>query len=280
MSLSKRVKRFEQGDFSELREFLKDNPTWDVNEAFSGGWTALHNSCYYKGSCEVVSVLLSHPDINVNKKDTRGRTPFGVAHMHGGKEVMKVLLEDSRVDINTPDRDGCSTFWWASYHGEMRAIKLMIASEKDIDLDAEGVLDHKTYTPVKIAKWNKHAEVVSLLSRFSENQSQVRFEVCRELGLSYSFASQLFATTVFLCDDYFILKSDNRSGGERLSGKMRLRRIKPGVSSDTERFFRIIVRLPIELQMMLSFRVYGSSKENIKSRDSESAFRHLVKTFA
>jgi len=42
------------------------------------------------------------------------------------------------------------------------------------------------------------------------------------------------------------------------------------------RFFDIIKRLPMELQMMLCHRAVGSTKQNILHKDSEAAFKSLA----
>ena len=48
--------------------------------------------------------------------------------------------------------------------------------------------------------------------------------------------------------------------------------------ADTKRFFRIMSRLPLDLQMVLCNRAFGSSKDIILSRDSEPGFQLLTRT--
>ena len=43
------------------------------------------------------------------------------------------------------------------------------------------------------------------------------------------------------------------------------------------RFFAIASKLPLELQMILSYRVIGSMKQNILHQDSEAAFKALAR---
>jgi len=45
----------------------------------------------------------------------------------------------------------------------------------------------------------------------------------------------------------------------------------------TTRFFRIAGQLPMELQMVLCYRVVGRTHEGIRSWDCEAAFRDLTK---
>ena len=262
MSLQERGKLFESGTVQEVKQFLKENPAWDVNEDLRDGYTALHLACGY-GHHEIVSVLVGHPKINVNQKTTHGFTPFLLGCYNERAEAVNVLLKDPRVDINMVDNNGRTPLWRASYVGYVRVIKWMIASGREItNLDRKGKIwiDDEEYTAIEIARHRGHTEVVSLLERFIENQSNTRHRVRAELGLVDKDAAELFVRTVFLCDNFFRLMSDDHSDGNR--------------------FFRIISRLPMELQMALCHRVYGSPKNNIPSKNSEPAFRDLARVLA
>ena len=71
-------------------------------------------------------------------------------------------------------------------------------------------------------------------------------------------AAEVFALTVFLCDDLLQLKPAST----------------PAAAT---RFFAIAKRLPMELQMILCHCVVGSMKQNILHKDSEAAFHSLAK---
>jgi hypothetical protein len=92
-----------------------------------------------------------------------------------------------------------------------------------------------------------------------------------ELGLQDSLAAEVFAMVIFLSDDHLVVRG-NTATMTTTSGSPCEERGK--------RFFRIIVRLPIELQMLLCHRVFGSTKNNILTRNSEPAFRSLAKAFS
>ena len=265
MSLSKEEKKnlFVSGNVQEVKQFLKDNPTWDVNEGLDGDdCAAPHLACVY-GQPEIVSALLANPQTNINQKNKHGSTPFLFGCRNGEVEVVKVLLRDSRVDMNLPDNRGCTPLWWASYFGDVgdvEVIKWMIASGRDLDLDTKGNdWQGNECTAIEFARRESKTGVVSLLERFTLDQEQTRHEIRVELGLIYKDAAELFAMTVFLCDGFL------RIGG-------------PESNSEVGRFFRIASLLPMELQMMLCHRAYGLAKENIPSKDSEPAFKSLAKT--
>jgi hypothetical protein len=158
------------------------------------------------------------------------------------------------------DNYGCTTLWWASYYGHVEVIKWMITLKGyELDLDKKGKLNGKKYTVIEIARERNRTEVVSLLERLIANPTQTRHELRVEFGLVDACAAELFAVMVFLCDDFL--------------------RIKEPTTSSAARFFNIVKNLPMELQMVLCYLVFGSSKENIKSKDSEPAFKSLARTF-
>jgi hypothetical protein len=245
------------GKVEDVKKFLEENPTFNVNEDL-----ALHVACHY-GHHEIVSVLGAYLQMNVNQKDIIGYTPFLLGCYWGKVEVVKVLLKDSRVDINMTDDDERTPLWCASYWGYVEVIEWVIALRGDeLDLDKKGkyYLDEIEYTTIEIARKENKTEVVSLLERFMANPTQTRHELRVELGLVDEDAAELFAMTVFLCDDFLRLKEANSPAAPL-------------------RFFNVASQLPMELQMVLCYRVFGSSKENIKSKDSEPAFKSVARGF-
>ena len=79
-------------------------------------------------------------------------------------------------------------------------------------------------------------------------------------------AAEVFALTVFLCDDLLHLKPTSHPAAT------------PDHATDPTRFFAIVSKLPMELQMILCHRVVGSMKQNILRKDSEAAFKSLARS--
>ena len=127
--------------------------------------------------------------------------------------------------------------------------------------------DGGKYTALEIARTEMNLEVVSLLEKFIDNPSQTRCELRVKLGVFDALAAEYFAIVVFFCDD--------------------LLQIKPFLTTTTTaepdttaavRFFGVISKLPMELQMILYHRAAGSLKQNILRKDSEIAFKSLAST--
>ena len=79
-----------------------------------------------------------------------------------------------------------------------------------------------------------------------------------ELGWYNEVAVEMFALVVFVSDG--LLQTDDAT-----------------TPSPAARFFFIVAQLPLELQMVLCYRVMGSSKVIIRGKESEVAFMELAR---
>jgi len=64
------------GDAKKLAELMKQDPGFNVNKQDGEGHTLLHDACNGDWRSAVISLLLAHPDIDVNFKSSGGTTPF------------------------------------------------------------------------------------------------------------------------------------------------------------------------------------------------------------
>jgi len=248
----------ENGQVEDLLLLLQAHPNL-INSTDTFGWTALHSaSC--NGRTEVVKLLLAHPTINVNLQNSLGQTAISYSCLDRRVSVLQLLLLDPRVNVSLADFDNRSPLWWASRQGFHEVIVFLIASGKDLgDLTQKGKGgdNGKGCTALEIARSYRHTEVALLLKRFMDNPTQTRHEVRGVLGLQDELAAELFAVIIFLCD-----------------GILRLNQTIPAPAT---RFFGIASQLPMELQMILCHRTFGSGKQNIVNKDSEAAFKGLAK---
>jgi len=98
-----------------------------------------------------------------------------------------------------------------------------------------------------------------LIDEYERDPVAVRYRVQRQPGLREYFIGHLFALVIFHSDSFAVIN-------ERLA--------RP----DTRRFFRLCARLPLEVQMVLCNRMFGSPKDIILSRYSEPGFQLLART--
>ena len=246
------------GNVGEVKALLRYNPGLNVNWADENQLTALH--CASKqGNVGVMKVLLAHPDINVNCKDDRGHTPISHGCREAHLSVVRELLMDPRVNVTLADSDGRTPLWWESYLGHCKAVELFVASGRDLHVDRKGKWDANSYTALEIARKRKMTKVVWLLERFTANPAHTRQQIRVTLGMLYpldALAAEVFALTVFLCED--------------------LLQVKPATTT-TARFFAIVSKLPMELQMIMCHRAVGSMKQNVLHKYSEAAFKSLAR---
>jgi len=177
-----------------------------------------------------------------------------------------VLLKDSRVDLNIPNRHGNTPLWTAARWGHTEIIKRWIASGREMDLGNPGNFNLDVLAAATVPnEWetfppSEANELVTLLEKFKENPVETRRGVRLELGLVDEMAAEMFALVVFVSD-----------------GLLEICQGETG-RTPAARFFRITSQLPLELQMVLCYRLADSPKEIIGSRDSDLAFRSLAGT--
>jgi len=160
------------GNETEVRKILKENPSTNVNWKDSG-LAALHLASF-SGHDKVVELLLAHPDIDVNQKDESSETPFYSACAHGKIACVQLLLKDTRVLVNEPRRSGQTPLTGPAHYGYIELIKAWIASGREMNLGKPG---NKYTDAIGFARRSGKTDVVTLLEKFKANPEQTRAEV-------------------------------------------------------------------------------------------------------
>ena len=158
--------------------------------------------------------------------------------------------------MNEPDNVGFAPLWYAAWNGHLDVVKWWIASGREMDLGTPGDFDTDA---IIVAKNHGKTEVVTLLERFKENP-ETRHAVRVELGCLDELAAEVFALVVFVSDGLLQVKDTK-------------------ITTPAARFFSIATQLPLELQVVLCYRVVGSDREIIPGNDSEVAFKSLARKF-
>jgi hypothetical protein len=255
------------GRFDEAETLVRDHPDLNVNWKNVSGWTALHYASWY-GHSEVVKLFLAHPAINVNVLTKAGSTPLLLSCSSGKVSVVQVLLKDPRVEITLADEGNCTPLWWAAGCGQEVVVEWLIACDRDLG-DVKNIkgkhLGGKKCTALKIAREKGESKVMSLLERFLAKPESTRHQVRVKLGLSDALAAEVFALTIFLCDDLLQFKA------------IFVTHRRSATVTSIRRFFKMMSKLPMDVQMIICHRVVRSMKQNILRKDSESAFKSLAR---
>jgi len=167
------------------------------------------------------------------------------------------MLKDSRVKVNEPNDDGRTPLFWAvAASGQFDVIKGWIASGREMDLGKRG--DFYGTDAIGVANWRGKTEVATLLERFKSDTAKTRQEVRLEIGWYDELAAEMFALVVFVSDGLLQVKITK-------------------TATPAARYFTIASQLPLELQMVLCFRLAGLNKEIIPGKDSEVAFKEVAR---
>ena len=178
----------QKGDAKKVAELIRQDPDFKVNMAVDEyGGTLLHYACFEDSRSAVIPILLAHPDIDVNLKDSTGWTPFYWACWNGRPSCVREMLKDSRVKVNEPAGDGCTPLWVAASNGHLDVIRVWIASGREMNLGTPG--DVGKTDAIGGARKNGKTEVVALLERFKSDAAKTRSEVRKELGITGQYHS-------------------------------------------------------------------------------------------
>ena len=287
-----RIFNYLEDYYGDICRLILDTPDLDVNwqHPYQLQCTALHQACELNHS-EVVSLLLLHPAINLNLLNLFHATACFCACRNGSSAAAKVILQDPRVDLSI----GLSPVFAAAKEGHLEVVKWLIALQPDQVLKVlekrEAEYDSRLFTPIEVARKNRHSEVVWLLSKFKEDQVTTCHEVQLELGVSKGCTADLFALVVFLCDGLLKITSKPPRAPPLTANQLprwTSQQDTAATTNETEvgvakyqaaiRFFRIVKALPMELQMILCHQAQGSRRRYIRNQDSEAAFRFLAQS--
>ena len=80
---------------------------------------------------EIVKLLLSNPEIDVNKYNSmNGKTALIVASEEGKSDIVKMLLLNAQINVEISDIHGRTALWKAANNGYLMAVKLLLRCPK------------------------------------------------------------------------------------------------------------------------------------------------------
>jgi len=266
-----------QAQHLDVVKFLLTVPGIDPNLPENNGATPMLVVCG-EGHKEVVSLLLADPRVDVNKRTNTGATPCCIACDKGRHDVLSLLLADPRVEPNLPDIQQSPPLYSAAQNGNLLAVQQLLASGREIDTNMRSTLNNRTAAeqgreqPSVPRSADDTEEIfqrkklygpicADLIDDYGRDPAAVRHRLRRQTGLRDYFVCHLFALVVFYSDGLLKLKHTSN-----LSHR------------GTSRFFEMCTRLPLEVQMVLCNRIFGSPKDIILSKDSEPGFQVLSRS--
>ena len=263
-----------QEGFVKIVRWLLADPRIDPTMTQKELATPFYIACQ-EGRHEVVSLLLGDPRIDPNQADVDEATPFNSACERGHDTVVSLLLEDPRLDVNKPMESQAAPILFAAQNGNLSIVQRMLASAKEIDTKRVSTLTDSAAAEharlmVHFPKQNYETEedlkrrqqhnmvIANMIEEYERDPITVRHRLRQTRGIREHFIGHTFALVVFFSDGFATATKAT----------------PPPVA----RFFEICVRLPLDLQMVLCNRAFGSSREIVSFRDSEPGFKCLLRS--
>jgi hypothetical protein len=233
-----------------LMALILARPGVNVSVSDRNGFTLLMQACV-KNNPEMVRVLLASPRIDPNLTDRPlSMTALMYACSSMATMCAELLLQDPRVDITLTNMDMHTAIYFVIITGNSELLKWWIASGRKVLLGDGSQSDRDV-----IKESRGMLVIMDLVQGLQDHPEETRHRADRA-------AVGIFAPAVFLSDGLLSIKNTHLP-------------IKSQAMA--MRFFGIMLRLPMELQMMISHRAVGSMRDFIQGSVSERAFRDLAK---
>ena len=288
---------------------LREHPDVDVNWGHPGSFlnTPLH-LCSSDENADIIRQLLAHPQIDVNRKNMGGWSPLLWACKDGRLGSVVALLLDRRVDVNSANIEGATAVWLCAFRGWADIARWLVVTHfEDLDVGIKTNGSHLAFpntSSVEISQrdderhfwdsdsawWHRikgRGDVQSLLLRFCHDRRLAAFEARLDLGMRGKHCNdcRLFAASHSLNCDSDAGVAKVFSLAVLLSDGYLRPRVPPwggrGVhASAATKFYAIVERLPIELQMVICHLAVSSNRVVVLGSDSDLGFKHCLRLYA
>jgi hypothetical protein len=202
-----------------------------LNEKNNYGDTSFHLACATR-RFDIIKYLITLPNFfSLNEKGHKGYTPFYTVCYNRDKELIKYFMTlKNFTSLNEENNCGETPFY-------------LVCVREDIDIIKEFLKQKNIIIPDNFYKLNygsKH-EIKKLVESYKNDQRFTRMKLILDKNLD------IYHLITFLCDDYFELKKKTKN-------------------ENGMRFMKIARQLPLELQMILIFRLSGLPMNNISGK--------------
>jgi ankyrin repeat protein len=255
----------------EVRQILDQNPQaipglLKYSEKYTK--TSLHVVCLSR--CDaILKILLNRcSEEDVNRQDAGGRTPFLLACFMGSTDCAVLLIKDPRTNLALRSNHGYTPLWMAAYYGYPKIIEEWIISGRDMNPHSQT----RGLSPMNAATDEGNTKICELFEKYNRSRPAITHALRVQKGWHHRMASEVLAPVVFVSDGLLegIIHPHFLRISERGEGPCGIKAL---------RFFNIARRLPVELQMVLCYRVAGVRGTNIPCGLRERAFRDLAGKF-
>jgi ankyrin repeat protein len=130
----------------------------DYNIPNIEGDTPLHTAVLYE-NVEMVQLLLSFPEIEINAKNNNNQTPLHAAAITGNFEIFQLLLSHPKIEINVKNNDDEIPLHIAALLANCEMVKLLV-NFPEIEINAKNYNDQ---TPLHCAAIIGNFEIFQLL---------------------------------------------------------------------------------------------------------------------
>ena len=173
-------------DHVDVLNVLLSNKDVNVDKGDKSGATAFFIACQ-KGHMNALKAMLSSDFIDFNKANKKGFTPLYIACKEGHLDIVKELLSTEEIDINQASLDGRTPLCGASQWGRLDVVETL--------LSIDGVKWKHSYKSKCRALWiacgRGHLDVVNAILRMTEiniNQPHEKFGTPMEIAIAEGHA--------------------------------------------------------------------------------------------
>jgi ankyrin repeat protein len=128
------------------------------------GQTILHLLAF-EGLAELLLIALQNTNLNLNQRDSKGRTALSLAVINNHEAAVRVILSDTRTLPDTRDQHGRSALSYAALSGQVPILKILMSRE-DVSLEAT---DAWRQTPLQNAAASGHLDAMRVFLPRLEN---------------------------------------------------------------------------------------------------------------
>lgn len=283
---------------TEVARELLGHPAVKVNQLNNRGCNPFFIACQ-EGSTDIVRMALADSRIDVTWPHAEGHEPFMMACQEGHLDVIFLLLGDPRIDVNKPNLKNGTPLWYAAQRGHLQVVRHLLAS--DTRIDTARISSFNSRTAAEQARAMVHASrafdeteedhqrriangplIADLISEYEKDPGGVRWSLRLLPGLRGAHSP--FVDLVDLCVSSDLTSRSN--GVDLFIGKVFALVVffadgfvteRSETPAEVLRFLRVSAKLPLDLQMLLCNRLYGSAREVVSTKVSEEGFLWLAR---